>query len=51
MLAHLSETNNTPKLAYDTAAAVLSRQISVAELPQWLSVAPALGQSLVWQLD
>lgn len=50
MLAHLSETNNTPQLAYDTVAAGLSNQISAAELPQWLSVAPALGQSQVWQL-
>ena len=51
LLAHLSETNNAPQLAYDTVAAALCRQISAAELPQWLSVAPALGQSRVLQFD
>ena len=51
LLAHLSETNNAPQLAYDTVAAALCRQISAAELSQWLSVAPALGQSRVLQFD
>lgn len=51
LLAHLSETNNAPQLAYDTVAAALCRQISAAELSQWLSVAPALGQSRILQFD
>lgn len=53
MLAHLSETNNTPERAYAAALAVL-RDYLPPDLPpeesrQALSVAPAHEQSLVWQ--
>ena len=51
MLAHLSETNNTPQLAYDSAAAVLADLLPAEEMPQWLCVAPAKGQSEVWRFE
>lgn len=50
MLAHLSETNNTPERAYLAAAQVLQSYADDAPA-QWLSVAPAVGQSAVWQFD
>ena len=49
MLAHLSETNNMPELAYAAAATVLENRVAADEATQWLSVAPAQGQSEVWQ--
>ncbi len=50
MLAHLSETNNTPERAYAAAAGALQAYAG-DEAAQWLSVAPAVGQSAVWQFD
>ncbi len=48
MLAHLSETNNTPETAYQTVAPVLQ---SLAEQPEkWLTVAPAHAPSIRWTL-
>lgn len=48
MLAHLSETNNTPELAYEAAAAVLRSHGLEPEAQ--LTVAPAAAASAIWQL-
>lgn len=48
MLAHLSETNNTPQVAYQTVAAALQRLSAQTE--EWLSVAPAHAPSCRWTL-
>lgn len=48
MLLHLSETNNTPELAYAKIAEVIRRHGGDPE--QLLSVAPAQGISRVWNV-
>ena len=48
LLAHLSETNNTPDLAYAAAAKVLEQHRREPEAQ--LAVAPAADISQVWQL-
>ncbi len=48
MLAHLSETNNRPELAYEVAASVLQKH--GLEPQERLAVALAAGISAVWQL-
>ncbi len=48
MLAHLSETNNTPEAAYRAVAPALRR---LTERPEdWLTVAPAHEPSVRWQI-
>jgi hypothetical protein len=50
MLAHLSETNNTPELARAAVAGVVARYIPEgAKLEDWLAVAPAAECSEVWR--
>ncbi len=48
MLAHLSETNNTPQTAYQAILPVLQRLGGGAE--KWLAVAPAHAPSVRWTL-
>ncbi|MBQ3180821.1 MAG: MBL fold metallo-hydrolase [Firmicutes bacterium] len=48
MLLHLSETNNTPELAYAKVAEVIRRHGGDPE--QLLTVAPARGLSRVWNI-
>ena len=48
MLAHLSETNNTPEAAYQTVALALQRLTPQPE--EWLTVAPAHTPSCCWTL-
>jgi phosphoribosyl 1,2-cyclic phosphodiesterase len=50
MLAHLSETNNTPELARAAVAGVVARYIPEgAKLEDWLAVAPTAECSEVWR--
>jgi phosphoribosyl 1,2-cyclic phosphodiesterase len=50
MLAHLSETNNTPELARAAVAGVVGKYIPEgARLDEWLAVAPAAECSEVWR--